>query len=335
MKDRIKWIDIAKCLGIFFVFLGHFGKDSGLFHDFVFKFHVPLFFFLAGCTERIVDDKVKNKTIKIKDYTIKNFKRIMIPFFTFSLISLGIYFIIQNNGNDLRDRIIDILNGVIRNEFVATSLWFLSCLFFMKVIFYFLKKIFKKVYFVLPICCVVSFCMYHYIMQGTPSCVYNIDSALYYIIFYSFGYYLFNLANKFLDNKTKLIKVSNILLLLTFYYSFQLFFGNDLLEFMRNVDVIDKVYFIIRPSIMILFILLVSSKLINFNIMMEIGKDTLYLCGSEYIVKRLVVELVGVFGITITFANPLSCVLYVILLIMICYYILIPIEKKLLEKVIK
>lgn len=336
MKNRIKWIDIAKCLGIFFVFLGHFSKDSGLFHDFVFKFHVPLFFFLAGCTERISDNKLKNKTIKIKDYVIKNFKRIMIPFFMFAFMSLAVYLIIQNNGNDLSDRVMEILNGVVRNEFVAQSLWFLSCLFFMKIMFYFLKKIFKKIYFILPICCVVSFCKYHYITQGTPSWVYNIDSALYYMVFYSFGYYLFNNVNKLLNSGRKIIKVTNIiLLLLTFYYAFQLFFGNDLFEFMRSVDIIDKVYFMIRPLILILFVLLISNRLTNFNILMDIGKDTLYLCGSEYIVKRLVVEFVGIFGFKIAFTSPLSCVLYVILLIMICYYILIPIEKKLLENIMK
>ena len=163
MKDRIKWIDVAKCLGIFFVFLGHFGNGSGLFHDFVFRFHVPLFFFLAGCTERISDERVKNKTLKIKDYIIKNFKRIMIPFFTFAFISLAIYLIVQNNGNDLSDRVTEILNGVIRNEFPATALWFLTCLFFMKLIFYFMKKTLRKGYIIIPLCILTSFLVAQYI----------------------------------------------------------------------------------------------------------------------------------------------------------------------------
>ena len=49
MKKRVEWIDIAKFLGIFAIYLGHFGDSAGHAFTFVFAFHVPLFFFLSGC----------------------------------------------------------------------------------------------------------------------------------------------------------------------------------------------------------------------------------------------------------------------------------------------
>lgn len=336
MNNRIKWIDIAKFIGIFLVFVGHLGNRAGLIYKFVWNFHVPLFFFLAGCTEKIVNDKLKNKNVKIKEYVVKNFKKIIIPFFLFSFLSMIIYFIINNNANNIKEILIIVLNGCIRNQFVAGSLWFLTCLFFMKIIFYFIKKIFKHNYIVVLICIVSSFVMYHYIMKGNPTWIYNIDSALYYIVYYAFGYYLFNIINKFLSSKNKYAKVINIfLLLLTFYYAAELFFGNDLLEFLTNINIVNKVYYIIKTVILILFIVLLSRTIDNFDVLGEIGKNTLYLCGSEYIVKKFFNEFISMFGLSITLQTPLGCILYVILLIIICYYILIPIEKKLLDNLTK
>ena len=49
MNRRIKWIDVARCLGIFAVFLGHFGQDAGRMTNFLYTHHVALFFFLSGC----------------------------------------------------------------------------------------------------------------------------------------------------------------------------------------------------------------------------------------------------------------------------------------------
>ncbi len=48
MKQRVGWIDVAKCLGIFAIYLGHFGEKAGKAYMFVFLYHVPLFFSFQG-----------------------------------------------------------------------------------------------------------------------------------------------------------------------------------------------------------------------------------------------------------------------------------------------
>lgn len=50
MKDRIKWVDIAKGFGIAFVIVGHTFLNDSLWRKLVFSFHMPLFFILAGYT---------------------------------------------------------------------------------------------------------------------------------------------------------------------------------------------------------------------------------------------------------------------------------------------
>ena len=336
MKNRIKWLDIAKCLGIFFVFIGHLGKESGLIYSFVWQFHVPLFFFLSGCSERIVDNKLKNKTISIKDYFLKNFKKIMIPFFMFSFLSMVLFFILRNSGDNIKEVFMIVLNGNIRNEFIAYSLWFLSCLFCMKFIFYIVKRIIKKGYIVILICIFSTFVMYHYVSHGAPMWIYNIDSALYYIVYYALGYYSFNLISEFLKNENKYIKVTNsIVLILLFYYTAQLFFGNDLLSFISNINIVNKFYFMLKTVMLILFMVLISNKLTDFEILSDLGKETLYLCGNEYIVKNLFPTFIGIFGIKISLLTSWSYILYVILLMIICYYTLIPIEKKIMKNFVK
>ena len=45
IRNRIEWVDICKFLGILAIYIGHFGTDAGDAYVFVFKYHVPLFFF--------------------------------------------------------------------------------------------------------------------------------------------------------------------------------------------------------------------------------------------------------------------------------------------------
>ena len=48
---RVAWLDVARAIGIYAIYLGHFGETAGPAYRFVFQFHVPLFFFLSGCAE--------------------------------------------------------------------------------------------------------------------------------------------------------------------------------------------------------------------------------------------------------------------------------------------
>ena len=57
MKKRVNWIDIAKCFGIFAIYLGHCGSVAGKLNTFVWTHHVALFFVLAGFTESMSSEE--------------------------------------------------------------------------------------------------------------------------------------------------------------------------------------------------------------------------------------------------------------------------------------
>ena len=83
-KERIAWIDIAKAIAIFFIVLGH-QLPSGPLCGYLYSFHVPLFFFLSGLTF--------NTAKEPKKFFREKAKRILIPYFIFSSISIGFYII--------------------------------------------------------------------------------------------------------------------------------------------------------------------------------------------------------------------------------------------------
>uniref|UniRef100_UPI001C2F5592 acyltransferase family protein n=1 Tax=Micrococcus sp. GbtcB5 TaxID=2824750 RepID=UPI001C2F5592 len=46
--NRVEWIDTAKGMGIFLVILGHTGSLGGRITNYIYSYHMPLFFFLSG-----------------------------------------------------------------------------------------------------------------------------------------------------------------------------------------------------------------------------------------------------------------------------------------------
>lgn len=49
LNKRVVWIDYAKAFAMLFVIIGHVETGNSL-TDWVYSFHMPLFFFLSGLT---------------------------------------------------------------------------------------------------------------------------------------------------------------------------------------------------------------------------------------------------------------------------------------------
>lgn len=61
MGNHIKWLDIAKGMGIVSFFWGHTLFKDEIWRIWIYSFHMPLFFFLSGITyNEIKYDKIKN-----------------------------------------------------------------------------------------------------------------------------------------------------------------------------------------------------------------------------------------------------------------------------------
>ncbi|MGP1587108.1 MAG: acyltransferase family protein [Treponemataceae bacterium] len=160
-NSRILWIDFAKLIGIFLVILGHLGLRNILIRNFIYSFHMPLFFFLSGITTK------KENLAKIVK---KNFQCLIIPYFAFYLITYVwwfFYYFIRNPGLFERNITVAFIKPMLGmlygigwdtpfSTMLNVPLWFLLALFFCKLFYGVTNLCPKKVFvFVNIFLCVV------------------------------------------------------------------------------------------------------------------------------------------------------------------------------------
>lgn len=121
---RILWIDYAKSICIYLVLLGHAHASQPV-TDFIYTFHMPLFFFLSGCLFSF------EKHPNFKEFAIKRFKGLMVPYLWINLITYLFWlFAGRNFGEDATisttwySPIIGILLGYSKQMIHNTPMWF-------------------------------------------------------------------------------------------------------------------------------------------------------------------------------------------------------------------
>ena len=143
-KERIKWVDIAKGIGIVCVVMGHIFSAQMPAHKIIFLFHMPLFFFVSGFLYKEQPDN--------KAYIVKKAKNLLIPYFSvFALVFPVLIFTYMPEGYTLDmiawDTLYYVLGGhylrgLVYDIFIA--MWFLTCLFLVQVIYNYIHTMLKK-----------------------------------------------------------------------------------------------------------------------------------------------------------------------------------------------
>lgn len=187
-NNRIIWIDIAKGIGIMCTILGHQDVAHLAFY---YSFHMPLFFILTGYTIKEID---KSKLIH---EAIKDFKRLIIPCFITSIITIliGVIYYDYPIVSAIKDMEYRLLwgNGLPYYEYNGIeyygiySLWFLICLFWAKTIYHFLQICINKKYRMIFACFGALFS--YLIFDGTVK-FQNMDIVFLSIVFIAIGEYL-------------------------------------------------------------------------------------------------------------------------------------------------
>ena len=320
---RIEWVDVAKCFGIFAIWLGHIGPSAGWSYPFVAKFHVPMFFLLAGCIEYLNKEKNIRKSIK------KKVKRLLWPYIFFGILSMIIQ-TIQTDASlgEVKEWIVLFLKGATRNTFFAAPLWFFTCLLVIEVVFEFIKRIKYK-------SCILLISAVLYIIAikvfAPPRMLYNVDSAAYYFIYYAIGYIVFPYVNRLLTSETKMGKwVLGISGVFVGIYTAFIFFQINLIDFLGKVPYIKLFKPVLMSLLIIWFFLVLSYLCRNVEIFQKIGKNTLYLCGSEHIVKTCVPRFLEMIGLSFSISNPLAAYMYIAILLLLTNKWLVPMVKRMM-----
>lgn len=288
-KNRIKWIDFIKGVGIFLVLVGHVSTNTYI-NSFIYMFHMPLFFIVSGYLSNI------NK----KEYIKNKFIKLIIPYFIFAIVTYIYWFLIERH---LRKQNIDILFPL-KNIFLmkATAdgyvfniaLWFLPCLFSVEMIFFCMNKMFKKFSTIIMMCISLAFSFFGIYKKSFINLnvrwLFAIDSAIMVMFFYCFGYLLkrYNILNKIrLSRISKVvIVVFGIIILIILSI-----FSNNGINVM-NLYIRNYVIFIISPIVSFAIIYLLS-LLLNESSFIMLGRHTLFIMCTHEPIKRIIIKFVS------------------------------------------
>ena len=89
MKQRVGYFDIAKGIGIILVVIAHIEYMPLELRQYIVTFHMPAFFLISGMLMNLTNEKNRD----VKPLLDHKFKRILLPYFLFSLIIPLIYYL--------------------------------------------------------------------------------------------------------------------------------------------------------------------------------------------------------------------------------------------------
>lgn len=188
-KTRIDWVDIVKFWGILAIVLGHTLR-SGSVRQYLFSFHVPLFFFVIGLF-------FTAPKLSFWRFTAKKAKDLLVPYFFFAIISILIFSVLGTfaasaldqdvAGNSLPANFLEMLAGQCRAN---RPLWFLPSMFCCYIICFGLARILKnqssriaKIAASLVIAISIAFCFINESFFNVDSLFWKIDVAVFMLAF--------------------------------------------------------------------------------------------------------------------------------------------------------
>lgn len=280
---RIKWLDVGKGIGLLLVMLGHLVTYGSPVFNWIFSFHIPLFFFLSGYVSKF---KTSNYKFFLKKISIN----LIVPYFIFVIIGLILSLLIHSwRPISYNIVLFDVFYAVQPESLHVGQIWFLFCLAVVQMLFLvFLKLHFKKKLVIVGsifLFAVAAFLIHYFDIELWTNgehyrFPFKIDTAFMGLFFFSLGYYakLANFFSKILSSK----KIINALLMLL-VLGINIFFGPQLNNTVNMGDNTygNLFYYIIAALSGILFIIF-ASKLIEGNaLLLYMGRNALSIFSSH------------------------------------------------------
>ncbi|SMF07105.1 Fucose 4-O-acetylase [Alteromonadaceae bacterium Bs31] len=141
MHHRIDWIDSAKAIGIFFVIMGHHKHPL---YNYIYSFHMPLFFFLSGLL-------FPNSTgLSFAVFARKKALSLLAPYFFFSSALFLVWLVLGKfispevlQGYSITKNFLGIFYAQGQLEYMrwGVELWFLPCLYICTLMFYWVARL--------------------------------------------------------------------------------------------------------------------------------------------------------------------------------------------------
>ena len=308
-QNRLGYIDTLKAFAIFMVLIGHL-TDNSILEQYIFSFHLPLFFWVSG----FLFNPIKYQ--HFGSFLRQRLKTLVVPYFIFAFISFLFWFFVVR-GLSVRGQV-NLLNpwypfwGIFygigvepwRNP-LDVALWFLPCLFVTEIIFWHINKYMRgSFYFVaLILSAIIGYVTSISMEFRLP---WSADVAFTAVVFYAVG----NMAKNRVADKVNFNMTWAIIALTSLAVGFLLsvingkvdmnynYYGNPFLFYCSAFAGIVFWFYIMR--------ILPPSK-----VMAYVGKNTIIIVGlagiSSFVLRGLLYLLsndllsMGKMGIAVTF----------------------------------
>lgn len=263
-KNRIDWIDQTRGLSILLVVYAH---NFPIFEEYIYTFHVPLFFLISGFFHSIIQNS---------NSILKRFKSVMIPYFLWSILLFLFWVFLGRFYGESANFDLSVVNNFIGvfysqggREYMdwGIPMWFLPAIFLTFILFSLIQKI-KILYLrliALVVLIVVGFVL-PYLFQ--IHFIWSFDVALVALIFYSLGFYF----KSYLINLSE--KQSWFFILIFGIIHFSLFRLNSKVDMYRSIYGNEFLFIINGVSGTIFYLMLIKSIPI-FKFLSYIGKSTI------------------------------------------------------------
>lgn len=188
MNKRLNYIDYAKGIGMFCVIWGHIYFNTP-FHNIVYSFHIPLFFFLSGMNFS------RSRYPSLSFFIKRKIKTLLIPYLKYSFFFWGIWAIISwfsgHTAHSIFYPFLQIFIAQGSDGFLVhdVPLWFIPCLFLVEFLYFPLSKLDKKAILTISvILAVISYLLIcHIDFYDFTLLPWSLDVALASLVFYAVG----------------------------------------------------------------------------------------------------------------------------------------------------
>ena len=187
--NRVAYLDIAKAFGMLLVMWGHIHL-VGVSNNFVYAFHIPMFFYLSG----MVFSPQKYPTFNA--FFLRRVKSLLLPYIIYSFVTWLIWVLyVVISHQQVHSIWMPLLETFIARGSEGylihnVPLWFVPCLFITELFYFWISK-FKDIVIIFIGCifAIVSYCLVNFVhIFDFTTLPWSIEVSMMALIFYALGH---------------------------------------------------------------------------------------------------------------------------------------------------
>ncbi|MGG4434538.1 acyltransferase family protein [Priestia megaterium] len=186
MNKEIKWISISKGFLMILVVAGH--SNYEILSRYIYWFHMPAFILISGY--------LFNNAYNLKDLINKRSKRMLIPYFSFALLTLIIIQIQSYNLNEISLYIENIVKGGRNLGYWYGIYWYVTMILLTTITFAIMIKAVKNRIVTIGVIALLYISAHLYIANNDYKVFWSADTVLIALFYFGLGYYSKSIINR-------------------------------------------------------------------------------------------------------------------------------------------